>query len=259
MKLFKSKAFIGVLCLVLAALVSFLLIPRFFAQQKATALIPRANREIEAGTTITADMLSQTETGSYGLSDHILRDAESIVGMVAGETIHNGEFFWKTALLSADDYALIDEAQNKGLEKGLCLVTIKCPSASAGVAGVLRSGSRVDVFSCMEKPEEMEEAEDTDAADAEMPVEAEKKPGEEAGYVTTKVFDNLYVYDVLNSNFESLDKLDEAVQNAVEGENTNYNFDPTYVVIRCTEEQAGTLICLERSQSLHLTLQRMEG
>ena len=235
MKLFKSKAFIGVLCLVLAALISFLLIPRFFAQQKATELIPRANTEIEAGTTITADMLSPAETGSYGLSDRILRDADSIVGMVAAETIHDGEFFWKASLLTANDYALENEAQTKGLEKGLCLVTVKCPTASAGVAGVLRSGCRVDVFSCTENMDDN-------------------------SYETTKALANMYVYDVLNSNFESLDKLDEAAEKAIDGEtNTNFNFDPTYVVIRCTEEQAAMLITLERSEALHLTLQRTEG
>lgn len=231
MKLFKNKAFIGVLCLVLAALISFLLIPRFFAQQKATEFIPRANTEIKAGTTITADMLSPAETGSYGLSDRILRDADSIVGMVATETIHDGEFFWKASLLTADDYALENEAQTKGL----CLVTVKCPTASAGVAGVLRSGCRVDVFSCTENMDNN-------------------------SYETTKALANMYVYDVLNSNFESLDKLDEAAEKAIDGEtNTNFNFDPTYVVIRCTEEQAAMLITLERSEALHLTLQRTEG
>jgi len=234
MKLFKSKAFVGILCLALAAAISFLLIPRFFAEQKATTIIPKANAEIEAGTTITSDMLTQAEVGSYGLSDSVLRDTDNIVGMVATEVIHDGEYFWQTSLVSAEDYAAIAEAQTKGLENGLCLVTIKFPSASAGIAGVLRSGNRVDVFSCTENMDD-------------------------GSFATTKVLDDMFVYDVLNSDFESLDKVDEAAEKAIEGDNTNYNFAPAYVVIRCTEGQAEMLISLERAEALHLTLQRTEG
>jgi len=234
MKLMKNKAFVGILCLALAAAISFLLIPRFYSQQRATVYVPKAAKEITAGTTITAALLRQAEIGSYGLSDSVLRDADSIVGMVAAETIHDGETFWETALVSAEDYAVLKEEQSKGLSNGLCLVTIKFPSASAGVAGVLRSGSRVNAFSCMEDREN-------------------------GTYETVKALESLYVYDVLNSDFESLDKVDEAAENAIEGDNTNYNYEPMYVVIRCTEGQAKTLISLERSGALHLTLQRTEG
>lgn len=234
MKLLKSKAFVGVLCLILAATISFLLIPRFFAQQKATALIPRAAQEIAAGTVITENMLTLAETGSYGLPNGVLRDKESIVGMVAVEAVHDGEYLWQTALATSNEYAKASEAKSKGLEVGQCLVTIKFPSASAGIAGVLRSGSMVNVFACTENMDDN-------------------------SYVTAKALDDLFVYDVLNSDFESLDKVDEAAENAIEGDNTNYNFEPTYVVIRCTEPQAETLISLERAGALHLTLQRTEG
>lgn len=234
MKLFKSKAFVGVICLVLAAAISFLLIPRFFAQQKATTFVPRATEEIEAGTVITEDMLSLSEIGSYGLPNEVLKEKESIIGMVATETIHDGEYFWKTALCSSDEYSVSIEKQAKGLESGYCLVTLKFPSASAGIAGILRAESRVDVYACTENRDD-------------------------GSYVTEKVLDNMFVYDVLNSDFESLNKVDEAAENAIEGDNTNYNFEPTYVVIRCMDEQAAMLISLERAGALHLTLQRTEG
>ncbi len=69
----------------------------------------------------------------------------------------------------------------------------------------------------------------------------------------------MYVYDVLNSKMESLNDLD-AKQNATPTENeTSYDFKPVYVVFRCSEEQAQTLIRLEKAKTLYLTLKNTEG
>ena len=48
-------------------------------------------------------------------------------------------------------------------------------------------------------------------------------------------------------------------EEAVVEDDTDYDFQPAFVVFRCTEEQAQTLIRLERMESLHLTLQRTGG
>lgn len=224
MRLLKSKAFIGAVCLALAAVTAFVLLPRAFAKEKATVTVPRAKREIRAGTGITADMLVYTETGSYGLPEGLARDASDIIGKTATETVHEGEYFWTDQL--ADGY---DEENKGGLERGQCLVTLKLPSASAGLAGVLRPGCTVDVFSC--------------GADEEN-----------GGYAARKIYENMYVHDVLNSRFLSLADVDAQA----EEKSANLNYEPCYAVVRCTEYQAMRLMCLEREGTLHLTL-RKEG
>jgi hypothetical protein len=69
----------------------------------------------------------------------------------------------------------------------------------------------------------------------------------------------MYVFDVLNSALVSLTEVDEMKANATEESTENYDYEPAYVVIRCTEAQAQTLIRLEKAETLHMTLQRTEG
>ena len=58
---------------------------------------------------------------------------------------------------------------------------------------------------------------------------------------------------------QELAELDIKLEEAVVEDDTDYDFQPAFVVFRCTEEQAQTLIRLERMESLHLTLQRTGG
>jgi len=219
--------------LLLAAGIAFFVIPRFYNNQKATVTVVKATQEIVAGTTITESMVTVSEVGAYGLSEHILKDVNDVIGKVLLEPIHAGETFWADCLTTEDDYKAVADVNTKGLTDGYCLVTIKCPTASVGVAGVLRPGNIVDVFECVEDME-------TDT------------------YTMVKALDDMYVYDVLNSSLVSLAEIDEKKANAAEDSSETYNYEPTYVVIRCTEAQAQTLIRLEKAESLHMTLQRTE-
>ena len=234
MRIFKSKAFLGGICLLLAAGIAFFVIPRFYNNQKATVTVIKATQEIAEGTTITESMVTTSEVGAYGLSEHTIKDVNEVIGKVPLEPIHAGETFWPDALTTMDEYETATEDSTKGLEDGYCLVTIKCSTASAGVAGVLRPGNIVDVFECVEDME-------TDA------------------YTTVKALDDMYVFDVLNSSLVSLAEIDDKIANAAEDSSETYNYEPAYVVIRCTEAQAQTLIRLEKAESLHMTLQRTEG
>jgi hypothetical protein len=57
----------------------------------------------------------------------------------------------------------------------------------------------------------------------------------------------------------SLNDLDAKKDAASADDTTNYDLKPVYVVFRCTEDQAQTLIRLERAESLYLTLKNTEG
>lgn len=233
MKLFKSKAFIGGICLLVAAGIAFFAIPQFFAGQKATISVVRPVQEIAAGTVITEEMVTTTEVGAYGLPARMARDGNEVIGKVAMEAVHAGTFFWTDALTTEDEYNASASTAAMGLEDGYCLVTVKCPAASVGVAGVLRPGNIVDVFECTENTED-------------------------GKFSTTKALDDMYVFDVLNSALVSLAEVDRLAEKAVEGSTTNFDYAPAYVVIRCTEAQAQTLIRLEKAETLHMTLQRTE-
>ena len=232
-KLFRSKAFLGVICLVLAAAIAFLLLPRFYASQSATVSVVRVRQDVPAGTVITSTMLITTEAGAYGLPEKVVTSEDEAVGKVATETLYAGEMLWQDRLLSEEDYLASEKARTKGLSTGICLVTLELPSASSGIAGVLRAGYIVDVYECTKS--------------------------EDTSYSITKCLSSMYVYDVLNSNLEALNDLDAKQDAAPAEDETSYDYKPAYVVFRCTEAQAQTLIRLERAESLYLTLQNTEG
>ncbi len=123
-KLFRSKAFLGCICLVLAAVMAFLLLPRFYASQSATVNIVRVNKEVSAGTVITSDMLTTAEVGAYGLPEKVVISENEAIGKVAAETLYAGEMLWQDRLVSAEDYLASEEARTKGLSAGMYLVTL---------------------------------------------------------------------------------------------------------------------------------------
>lgn len=233
MKRSNSKLLLGIVCIVIAAFLSFVALPQLYADKAETTSAVKLNRDVSTGTLITENLLSSVEVGAYGLPDTVVRSAEAAVGMVASEVLYAGEYLTSSRLVTEEAYQAQLAAQTKGLENGYCLVTIEFPSVSSGIAGVLRAGNIVDVHECVEN--------------------------EEGGVTVQKALPSLYVYDVLNADLQSLTKLDAKLAEAVVEEDTNYDFAPAYVIFRCTEEQAHTLIRLERTEALHLTLQSVGG
>lgn len=185
------------------------------------------------GAAMSQQMLSTVEVGSFGLPGSVVLNKDDAIGKVASENMYVGEYLTNSRLITEEEYQKLVAEQTKGLDKGYCLVTLKFPSSSAGVASVLRAGHIVDVHECIEN--------------------------EDYSITVKKVLSSMYVYDVLNKDLQSLAELDIKLEEAVAEDDTDYDFQPAFVVFRCTEAQAQTLIRLERMESLHLTLQRTGG
>ena len=230
LKFFKSKLFIGIICLLMAAVISFLLLPRFYESRSTVRNVIRVSKDVPAGTTLTVDMLTTAEVGAYGLSDKTVSSVSDAIGLVALDNLYAGEYLWSERIATAEVYQALVSEQTKGLSGSNCLVTIEFPTTSSGIASVLRAGNIVDVYECKEE--------------------------EDRSTSVSKCLGGLYVYDVLNQKLESLDALDKKLDEAIIEEDTEYDFIPKYVVFRCSELQAQTLIRLERMDALHLTLRR---
>ena len=223
--IFKNKLFIGAICLLLAAVIAFVLLPRLYKAQSSTAQVVTLKATVEQGTEITENMLSVTEVGAYGLPNGVVTDKASIVGLAAGSTLYAGEYLWRDRFVSVSDYQ--NNGTDRKLEIGSYLLTIKFPSTSAGLAGVLRGNSVVDVYSFSENGD---------------------------GTTTTeRAIEGLEVFMVLNIKLQSLDELDALTRIAETG-SSDYDFAPAYIVVKASEQQVKTLIRLEKSESLHLAL-----
>jgi pilus assembly protein CpaB len=227
LKLLRNKLFIGAMCLLLAGALAFGLLPRLYSAKSSTTEIVKLNKTVEYGTTITDEMLTATEVGSYGLPDNVVRSKSDIIGLVAGETIHAGEFLWRDSFIGKDDYEKATSKTGYGLSEGTYLLTIALPTESSGLAGILRAGDTVDVYGC---------ASDSGSA------------------AISEVLTGVKVYKVLNSKLASLDDLDAKLAADSSKDSSNYDFAPVYVVFTVNEQQAKVLIGLEKDKSLHLTL-----
>ena len=226
-KLLKSKIFIGAICLLLAAVLAFGLLPRLYKSQSSTAQVVTMKQTVENGTVITKDMLSVTEVGSFGLPKGVVTDKADVIGLVANSALYSGEHLWRERFITAAEYEKTN-AVSIGLAEGNYLLTISFPTTSAGIAGVLRGGSTVNVYSAIE---------------------------DDIGNVAVeKALDLIDVYKVLNSKLQSLDELDAEMKANSQANSSDYDIVPAFVVVMVNEQQAKTLIYLEKMQALHLTL-----
>lgn len=231
MNIFKNKIFLGSVCMLLAAVISFAVLPRFYASRSETMNVVRVTQDIGAGTVITRAMVTTSEVGAYGVSEKVVKSESKAIGYVATADLFAGEYLSEDRILSADDYDKYMKDKTKGLKPGEYLVTLEFPSASSGIASVLRAGAIVDVY--------------------------EAKADEEKNIVVEKRLSNMSVFDVLNKDLDSLKDLDELKEKALD--DTKYDLNPSFVVFRCNQEQAEQLIRLEKEKTLHLTLVKTEG
>lgn len=232
LKLFRNKIFIGAMCLLLAGILAFVFLPRMYSAQSSTVEIIKLKQTVEYGTVITDDMLTVAEVGSYGLPDNVVTDKSELVGLVAGDTIYAGEYLWRDRFMTEAAYEEAEQKTGYGLSDGTYLLTIGLPSESSGIAGILRAGDAVDVYGYTD---------------------------DNGSPVVSKVLTGVTVYEVLNKKLVSLDDLDAEKKANPDTDPSDYDFAPAYVVFLVNEQQAKTLIGLEKDESLHLILREAGG
>lgn len=145
-KVFKSKITLGIVCILLAAAIAFLLLPRFYASRADIAKAVKLSEDVPVGTIITGDMLTTADVGAYGLPNSVVQIEADAIGLVASENLYAGEFLTTSRLITEEEYQKLVAEQTKGLENGYCLVSVSFPSSSAGVASVLRGGHNTSLL-----------------------------------------------------------------------------------------------------------------
>ena len=227
-KILKNKLFISTACLVLAAVLSFALLPKMYEDKTATANVLVLNQTVDEGTEITEKLLTTAEVGAFGLSGAVATDREQVIGMVATSTIYEGEYLTKNRLVTAEEYK--KSASGAVLADGQFLLALKIPSTSSGLAGQLRGAALVDVYTTVDD--------------------------ENGAIKTEKVLSQISVKHVLNSKLESLDDSGERMTEEEDDAKDDTDYTPVYIVVTVDETQAKTLIALEKAENFHLTLTR---
>jgi pilus assembly protein CpaB len=224
-KLLKNRFFLIALCLVLAAVVSFLLLPRLYENRGATVMVLRAAEDIPVGTEITDKYLSVAEVGAYGLPDGVLNDKSQIIGKVAQTSIAKGDYIFPQKIGGH----LADEQLDRIARNNQRLVTISVLSAAAGLSSHLRSGDYVTVAVFSDK------ASDGQSSSPQVIVYPELQ--------------SIEVYSVENARTQDTADVRKQI---TDGQSTTGDPIPKAVTLIVTEAQAEKLVEAEYTGKLHL-------
>jgi len=229
LKLLKNRIFLSILCLVLAAGVSFLLLPRFYENKSATVMVLRAAEDIPTGTELTEHHLVSVEVGRYGLPEGVLSDQSLIVGKVVQTAIAKGDYFFPQKLGSF----VADELLDRIVKNNQRLVTISVPSIAAGLSSHLQVGDIVTIAVFMEKA--------SSGQDFSPQV------------ILYPELHSLEVYSVENARTQDTAEVREQLSN---GQSTTGDPVPKAITLIATEAQAQKLIEAEYTGKLHLILEK---
>ena len=229
MKLLKNRIFLSVLCLLIAAVVSFVLLPRFYENKSTTVKVLRASEDIPAGTEIQDKHIASVEVGSFGMPEGVIKDKTMIVGKVAQTALSKGDYFFSQKLGETIASELLDRI----VKNNQRLVTVSVPSIAAGLSSHLKSGDMVTVAVFMEKA--------TGGQDASPQV------------IIYPELKGLEVYSVENARTQDTAEVREQQLNS---QSSTGDPVPKAITLIATEAQAEKLIEAEYTGKLHLIFEK---
>ena len=231
MKILKNRIFLSILCLVLAAVISFMLLPKFYDDKGVTVTVMRAAEDISEGTEIKDKHLASVEVGKFGLPDAVINDKTLIIGKIAQTDIAKGDYLFPQKI---GDF-ITDEKLDSIAKNNKRLVTISVPSIAAGLSSHLKSGDMVTVAVFSNQKE--------DDTGKSTPVQVILYPE----------LKGLEVYSVENSRTQSTTQVREQ---QVENQPSSSDPIPKAVTLVVTEAQAAMLIEAEYTGKMHLIFEK---
>lgn len=229
MKLLKNRIFLSVLCIAVAAAISFGLLPHFYEDKSATVKVLRASEDIPAGTEITDKHLTSVEVGSYGLPEGVINDKDLILRKVALTDIAKGDYLFPQKL----GVFIVNQLFDRISKNNQRLVTVSVPSIAAGLSSHLQSGDMVTVAVFLEQA--------SDGQDSSPQV------------ILYPELKGLEVYSVENARTQ--DTAEVRKQQSV-GQSSTGDPVPKAVTLIVTEVQAERLIEAEYTGKLHLIFEK---
>ena len=142
-KPFSSRTVIGVICIILALLITFGVAPLVnrFTDQKVD--IVRLKTDVQRGQIITADHLEIVNVGSYNLPNNVIKDGKAVVGKYAATDLYAGDYLFSSKL-STDNKSADDVLLGLGGEK--VAISVNVANFAAGLSDKLENGDIVSVI-----------------------------------------------------------------------------------------------------------------
>ena len=231
MRIFRNKLFIGCVCILLAVLVGFVLIPSLNRQQTGTIVVLQIKQDIHEGDSIDKSQLEPVAVPLSVAPKDAVKSIDDASGKLAAHDLYASDFLTTGELATSQETL---DAFRKGTAHNMHVIAITLPSLAAGVSGKLQPG---DIVSVLSMPNDNSV---NRTLNSTSPESAYSQPETEP---TAVIWDDLKAVEVC------------AVTTA-KGKTPDMSADspelPTTVLLYVTDEQAERLVELEQTGRLHL-------
>ena len=139
----KNRTIIGIICLVLAIIVTFAVAPIFNRLAEDTEEVVVILKDIKQGSIITEDMVELTDYAKKNLPDDAITKTESVIGKYAAANLYAGDCL-TDAKLTADGKTAEDVFAT--LDGSKVAISVTVDSIAAAVSGKLKNGDIITFF-----------------------------------------------------------------------------------------------------------------
>ena len=139
----KNRTVIGIICIVLAVAVMFLVAPIVNNLTSDTVKVIRLSENVVQGTAISEKNLETVEVKSNTVTDGVLTKASDIVGKYAVSNLYKGDYL-TTAKLSGE--ANTADSAFASLDGSKVAVSVTIDSFAAGLSGKLQNGDIISLI-----------------------------------------------------------------------------------------------------------------
>ena len=143
MSFLKNRTVLGVICIVLALIISFGLTPLFNQSVSQKAQIVRVAKDIKAGDAITKDMIQTVEVGGYNLPEDVIRQQDAALGKYAVADLSPGDYILPAKL---SDTPASENIYLYNLNGDKQAISVSIKNFAGGLSGKLISGDIVSVI-----------------------------------------------------------------------------------------------------------------
>ena len=242
LKFFRSKLFISIILLLMAAILTFAFLPKMYGSQNTTMTVVQFINDVNLGTKISEDMLVTKTIGQYGVDKSVITSKDQIVGKYATNDIRHDTNLYSD--MFTDNWNEVDGVIDTLLKDGDKLVTLTLSTGAKSVGGLVNPGDYVDVL--------------TQKASA-VTLDEWVTPDDKIEMEMTQLLTHVRVYKLQNNALEDISELSRKYHSLVEAnDGSEENFDssmvPAYVTLIVNNDQAVKLANQEYDGTVHLVL-----
>ena len=139
----KNRTIIGVICMVLAVVITFAVAPLVNKLTSDTTEVVRLNTDIKQGSQITAEQLETVKVKKDTIPGGVVTNKSDIIGKYAASQLYAGDYLTETKL-SGDSNTASDVLAS--LDGSKVAVSVTIDTFAAGLSGKLQNGDIISLI-----------------------------------------------------------------------------------------------------------------